>query len=88
MHHVFRDPDALVHYFSDTATQHMGALTAVAKPALHLVRGTSIPDRVREAVSAKVESTAFGELRFGYVKEDYHKPDPETAIQVTAKWTC
>ena len=39
VHHVFKDPHALVHYFSTTATQHMGALTKVAKPELHLVRG-------------------------------------------------
>ncbi|NNF70257.1 MAG: hypothetical protein HKN01_10835, partial [Acidimicrobiia bacterium] len=25
---------------------------------------------------------------FGYVKNDYQRPDPEDAIQVTAKWTC
>lgn len=66
----------------------MGALAAVAKPALHLVRGVSVTERAMEAVSAKVESAAFGQLRFGYVKEDYRKPDPEAAIQVTAKWTC
>ena len=88
VHHVFANPDALVDYFSTTATQHMQALTAVAKPGLHLVRGVSIPDAVREAVSAKAEPAAFGELLFGYVKEDYRKPDPTTAIQVTAKWTC
>ena len=88
VHHVFADPDALLHYFSTTATQHMQALTAVAKPGLHLVRGVSIPDAVREAVSAKAEPAAFGQFLFGYVKEDYRKPDPSTAIQVTAKWTC
>jgi quinol monooxygenase YgiN len=88
VHHVFKDPDALVHYFTNTGTQHMGALIAVARPELHLVRGTSIPDRVQEAVAGKVESAAFGEFLFGYVKEDYRKPDPGTAIQVTAKWTC
>ena len=88
VHHVFSSADALAHYFSDTATQHMAALTAVAKPGLHLVRGSKIPAGVQEAVSAKVESAAFGELQFGYVKDDYRKPDPETAIQVTAKWTC
>jgi quinol monooxygenase YgiN len=88
VHHVFKDPDALLHYFSTTATQHMGALTAVARPGLHLVRGVSIPVSVREAVSAKAEPAVFGELLFGYVKEDYRRPDPQTAIQVTAKWTC
>ena len=31
---------------------------------------------------------AFGELLFGYVKDEYRRPDHETAIQVTAKWTC
>ena len=28
------------------------------------------------------------QLVFGFVKNDYNQPDPETAIQVTAKWTC
>jgi quinol monooxygenase YgiN len=88
VHHVFKDPDSLIRYFSTTATQHMGALTAVAKPGLHLVRGVSIPAPVREAVSAKAEPAVFGELLFGYVKDDYRRPDPDTAIQVSAKWTC
>ena len=88
VHHVFEDPDALVHYFSTTAMQHMGALSAVAKPGLHLIRGLSIPAPAQEAIAAKNVPTVFGELLFGYVKEDYRRPDTETAIQVTAKWTC
>jgi quinol monooxygenase YgiN len=70
VHHVFADSDALVGYFATTATEHMGALSAVATPQLHLVRGLDIPTSVR------------------YVKDDYRQPDPATAIQVTAKWTC
>ncbi|MDH3729845.1 MAG: hypothetical protein OES13_01780 [Acidimicrobiia bacterium] len=88
VHHVFRDPDALLHYFSTTATQHMGALTQVAKPELHLIRGLSIPDPVKEALLAKTVPGVFGELLFGYVRDDYKRPDQETAINVTAKWTC
>ena len=88
VHHVFKDPDALVHYFSTTATQHMGALTKVAKPELHLIRGVNIPAAVQEAVLAKNVPGVFGELLFGYVKEDYQLPDQDTAIMVTAKWTC
>jgi quinol monooxygenase YgiN len=88
VHHVFKDPDALGHYFSTTATRHMGALTKVAKPQLHLIRGVSIPAPAREALLAKNVPAAFGELIFGYVKEDYKRPDQETAIMVTAKWTC
>jgi quinol monooxygenase YgiN len=88
VHHVFKDSDALVHYFSTTATQHMVALTAVAKPELHLVRGVTIPASVQEAMSAKTVTPAYGELLFGYVKDEYRRPDSETAIQVTAKWTC
>jgi quinol monooxygenase YgiN len=88
VHHVFEDPDALVHYFSTTATEHMGALTAVARPGLHLIRGVSLPAPAREAISAKQVPAVFGELLFGYVKEDYRRPDTQTAIQVTAKWTC
>jgi quinol monooxygenase YgiN len=88
VHHVFKDPDALIHYFSTTATQHMGALTKVAKPQLHLIRGVSIPVPAREALLAKNVPGVFGEFLFGYVKEDYKRPDQETAIMVTAKWTC
>ncbi len=88
VHHVFKDPAALIHYFSTTATQHMGALTQVAKPQLHLIRGVSIPSPAREAVLAKRVPGAFGEFLFGYVKEDYRRPDYESAIMVTAKWTC
>jgi quinol monooxygenase YgiN len=88
VHHVFKDPDALVHYFSTTATRHMGALTKVAKPELHLIRGVSIPAPAREALLAKNVPAVFGEFLFGYVKEDYKRPDQETAIMVTAKWTC
>ena len=88
VHHVFKDADALVSYFSTTATRHMGALTKVAKPELHLVRSLSVPAPVREALLAKSVPAAFGEFLFGYVKEDYRRPDLETAIMVTAKWTC
>ena len=88
VHHTFKNADALVHYFSATATEHMGALLKVAKPQLHMVRGVSIPDTVREAILAKNVPAAFGEFLFGYVKNDYARPDPETAINVTAKWTC
>ncbi|MDJ0925756.1 MAG: hypothetical protein QNJ77_14465 [Acidimicrobiia bacterium] len=88
VHHTFRNSDALLHYFSSTATEHMSALTAVARPELHMVRGTDMASEVRYAVGAKNVPAAFGELLFGYVKEDYRKPDPEKAIMVTAKWTC
>jgi quinol monooxygenase YgiN len=88
VHHVFKDAASLVSYFATTATEHMAALSAVAKPDLHLVRGVEIPTEVREAVSAKNVPVAFAEFLFGYVKADYRQPDPESAINVTAKWTC
>ena len=88
VHHVFKNLDALIHYFSTTATEHMGALTKVAKPELHLIRGISVPAPAREAILAKNVPGVFGEYLFGYVKEDYKRPDYETAIMVTAKWTC
>lgn len=88
VHHVFRDSDALVHYFSTTATQHMGPLLQVAKPELHLLRGTDISADARAAVAAKQVPAVFGEFLFGYAKNDYQRPDPETAINVTAKWTA
>jgi quinol monooxygenase YgiN len=88
VHHVFESSDALVNYFSTTASQHMAALTSIATPQLHLVRGVDVSAKAREAMLAKNVPVAFGELLFGYVKNDYKQPDPETAIQVTAKWTC
>ena len=42
VHHVFKDSDALVHYFSTTATQHIGALARIAKPQMQLVRGVNV----------------------------------------------
>jgi quinol monooxygenase YgiN len=88
VHHIFKNPDALADYFSTTAAEHFEALTRVAKPLIHLVRGVSIPASSREALLGKNVPAAFGEFLFGYVKEDYRRPDPKTAIQVTAKWTC
>jgi quinol monooxygenase YgiN len=88
VNHVFRDAEALGHYFSSTATQHMQALTSVAKPELHLVRGMAIPSSVRGALEAKGVAAAFGEHLFGYVKNDYQRPSLDDAIMVTAKWTC
>lgn len=88
VHHVFESPGALVGYFSTTATEHMGALTEVARPELHIVRGVNVPSTVRDAMLAKNVPAAFGEHLFGYVKNDYKLPDQDTAIMVTAKWTC
>lgn len=88
VHHVFKDADALVHYFSTTATEHMQALFQVAKPEQHLLRGIEIPERVTEAVLAKNVPASFGEFLYRYVKDGYRMPDAESAIQVTAKWTC
>ncbi len=88
VHHVFESPATLISYFSATATQHMDALREVARPELHLVRGARIPVEVRDAILAKGVSGIFGEWLFGYVKEDYALPDQESAIMVTAKWTC
>ena len=88
VHHIFRDSESLINYFAATATDHKVALTKVAKPDLHLVRGTILSEDVISAVRNKVESTSFGEYLFGYVKNDYYRPDPKHAIQVTAKWTC
>ena len=87
VHHVFENSDAMVNYFSTIATEHMTALSAVATPGIHLVRGATISDAVREAVLAKGVPAAFGQLLFGYVKDDYRRPDPTSAIDVTAKWT-
>ena len=88
IHHVFESAEALGHYFSTTATQHMAALTAVARPELHLLRGVRVPEAARAALSAKSVPAAAAEYLFGYVKDEYERPNPRSAIAVTAKWTC
>lgn len=88
VHHVFEDADALVHYFSTTAKRHMDSLLKVAKPDVHMVRGISLSSAARDAISASQVPAVFGEHLFGYVKGDYRRPDQQTAINVTAKWTC
>jgi hypothetical protein len=67
VHHTFENPDALAHYFSTTATKPMAALSAVARPEIHFIRGTQIPDSVADAVFAKDVPASFGELLFAYV---------------------
>ena len=88
VHHVFENAESLSDYFSSTATEHMEALTAVARPGLHLVRGVAVPDPARGGIASKGVEAAFGEYLFGYVKDDYRRPDPADAINVTAQWTC
>lgn len=88
VHHVFADPAAMVGYFAETASKHADTLTSIARPELHMVRGVAIPDAARDAIRARNVPLAVGEHRFGYVKDDYRRPDPEHAINVTAKWTC
>ncbi|MCO4772964.1 MAG: antibiotic biosynthesis monooxygenase, partial [Deltaproteobacteria bacterium] len=87
VHHIFESPEALVSYFSSTATRHMPALRAVAEPGLHLVRGVAMDDALRAALADKSVDAAFGEYLFGFVK-DHGRTDPDSAIHVTAKWTC
>jgi len=88
IHHIFAHPDVMVDYFSTTAADHLAALTSVAKPDLHIVRGLDIPAAAREAIETKGAPVAFGEWIYGYVRDDYRQPDPATAVHVTAKWTC
>lgn len=88
IHHVFKNEDSLIKYFSSTATNHAQALGKVAKPDIHLVKRKHISDGVRDALVSKKVPASFGEYLFGFVRNDYQRPDPEKAIQVTAKWTC
>ncbi|MDX2360871.1 MAG: hypothetical protein QNK23_08700 [Crocinitomicaceae bacterium] len=88
INHVFEDSAALVDYFSTTGSEHSQALSKVAKPEAHLIKGVNLSAEVREAIAAKNVAGSFGEFLFGYVKNDYIRPDPVNAIQVTAKWTC
>lgn len=88
VHQVFRDADALVRYFSETANENMRALNMVVKPEHHLVRGKIVPADAMRAISANGLPAAVGHYLYGYVKDDYLLPDADNSIQVTAKWTC
>ena len=84
VHQVFAGPQDLARFYSSTA--ELDALKQVATPRLHLVRGLEVPDSAREGVLAEGVPAAFASHRFGYVRPE--RPDPATAIEVTAKWTC
>ena len=88
VHHVFKNSDSFIKYFSKTATNHARALGKVAKPDIHLVRGINIPEEVRVAITSMSVPSSFGEYLFGFVRNNYVRPAPKKAIQVTAKWTC
>lgn len=88
VHHVFKSADSLIDYFASTATNHMQALLKVATPEIHLVRGVTIPQSAKDEITSKVPNVAFGEFKFGFVKNNYKRPDYASAINVTAKWTC
>lgn len=87
VHHVFRNADALLNYFGNTASKHSQALFKVAQSGLHLVRGMEVPSAVGEALRSKGVPVAVGDYDFGFVR-DYVAPDASSAIQVTAKWVC
>ena len=88
IHHIFKDSSALVNYFNTTAENHIDYLTSVARPDIQLIRGMKINEEVRQGLATKNVKGNFGEYLFGYVKKDYAKPNPDFAVQVTAKWTC
>ncbi|MFT5823478.1 MAG: hypothetical protein ACI8ZM_004740 [Crocinitomix sp.] len=88
VHHVFENTSSLVGYFKKVAEDHVGALSSVAKPDTHLIRGIKMNDEIIEELSAKNVKGSFGEYLFGYVKNGSKRPNPETSIQVTAKWKC
>lgn len=88
IHHVFKNADSLIKYFANTATNHAEALGKVAKPDMHLVKGTHLSEEVRAVIVSKNVPATFGEYLLGFVRNNYQRPDPKNAIQVTAKWTC
>jgi quinol monooxygenase YgiN len=88
VHQVFKDSESLVDYLSTSASVFIDSLLEVSKPDLHLVRGIDVPATVIDAFAHKGIPAVFGRHIFGFVKNDYHQPDYESAIDVTAKWTC
>ena len=87
VHQVLASPEALVDYFAASAVERDRSPDRSATPQLHLVRGLNFPPEAR-ALLEDDTNASYGEYLFGYVKDDYKRPDPEKAIHVTAKWTC
>ena len=90
VHHVFKDADALVHYFSTTATQHMSDAHQgrEARPTPHSWRSASQPP-VREAlVGEEAYRRRSGSSSSATSRRTTSAPTQQTAINVTAKWTC
>jgi hypothetical protein len=88
VHHTFRNEEDLVDYFSATASKFQEALSKVAKPDSHLVRGTTMSKSIEEGISSKGVRADFGEYLYGYVNREFTPIDPSSVIEVTAKWTC
>lgn len=87
VHHVFKNGEVLLQYFNTIAKKHSQDLFNIAKPQLHLIRGNSISAEITDMFDKMNIPFANGEYIYGYVKNDYNRPNPEKAIQVTAKWT-
>jgi hypothetical protein len=85
VHHVFRNPQAVIDYFGSTASSHARDLLQVAKPQLHFVHGIEVPSTVTEVLNEKGVQTATGNFSYGFVR-DYAAPDTKSAIEVIAKW--
>jgi len=88
VHHIFKNDESLLNYFTQTAGNHSAALHKVAKPDFHLIRGMKVSEQTRNALTDKGVNGTFGEYLYGFVKNDYQQPNASTAVQVTAKWTC
>jgi quinol monooxygenase YgiN len=88
VHHVFKDSESLVEYLSASSSVLFDSLLEVSKPDLQLVRGIDVPVTVIDAFAKKGIPAVFGRHIFGFVKNEYHQPNYESAIDVTAKWTC
>lgn len=85
VHHVFRNPQAVLDYFASTASSHARDLLQVAQPQLHFVHGIDVPEAVTEALNSKGVPTAAGNFSYGFVR-DYAAPDASSSIEVIANW--
>lgn len=88
IHQVFKDSESLIRFYSSVIVSELNDLQKVAKPELHLARGISGSRQIVDVFQRQEIPHALGNHIYSYVKEAHKQPDPATAIQVTAKWTC
>lgn len=87
-HFVFASAEAMAHYFNSLARASIEQLVTMANPEPHLARGIKVPAHPAKELGGQHIPIIFGEWAYGFIRDSYAKPDPASAIMVSAQWSC